>query len=341
MGKRGTVVASAAAGVVLVALPAWAYYALTSVTTSPSVTAAALGTPGAGTATVSASGVSFSVSAPASGLAPTGYRVDRTAPTAVTGVCTLAAPGTCTDSSPAEGQTNSYAVYATRGGWSSLTPAVVNANVPAAVRAITVTPSTTTPTAGTAFNLTLTAKLNGATNLDYDGAKTLTWSGGQTIGAHAPAYPASPVTFTDGVATVSVTLYKAGAQTVGVTDANTTAYTGSASVTVSAVQQKLSFSACTNDARSITRNNSFTTTVTRPAADAYGNATNTAQVTVTLSPFHATQSNNNFTTQTVTIAAGATASGSATYETANNGGTATITATAVGYTNGTCSVTTT
>ena len=333
--SRTAVVATAVAVVLAVALPALAYYALTSNSTTTTVTAASLGTPGTGTPTVTATSVAFAVSAPASGVTPTGFRVDRTAPVAATAVCALgAAGGTCTDSAPTGGQTNTYAVYALRAGWQSPTPATVTANVPSAAKSFTLTPSTTTPTAGTAFTVTLTARSGAATDTAYTGAKTLTWSGGQTVGAFAPVYPTSPVTFANGVATVSVTLHKAGAQTLTVTDANTAAYTGSASVTVATATPRLAFSTCPATAA---RNSSFTTTVTRTGTDPYGNAVATPAVTVTLAP---STGNAKFTTASTTIANGALASGTLTVNTASSAGTTTYTATATGYTTASCAVTT-
>lgn len=337
MSKRGAVVASAVAGVVVVALPAWAYFALTSTTATTTVTAAALGTPVAGTPSVSAASVSFSVSAPASGLAPAGFRVDRTAPSAAAGVCSFptAAGGTCTDPAPVGGQTNTYAVYAVRGGWESIAPATVTANVPAAVRGFTLTPSTSAPTAGTPFNATLTATLNGVTDTAYTGAKTINWSGGQTIGSFPPAYPGA-VTFTNGVATVSVTLHKAGAQTLTATDANTVGYTGSGSVTVAAATPRLAFSSCP---ATRPRNTTFTTTVTRTGTDPYGNSTGTAAITVTLAP---SSGNAKFATASTTLGAGVLASGTLTVNTASSANVVTnYTASATGYTTATCSVTTT
>lgn len=211
-----------------------------------------------------------------------------------------------------------------------------------ATHAFTVSPSTTTPTAGTSFNVTITAQTNGSTDSTYTGNKTLDWSGGLTIGSFAPVYPANPVSFTAGAATVSVTLFKAGAQTLTVTDHDSTTYTGSStSVTVSAATPVLSFSACTNGATSRVKNTNFSTTVTRTGTDTYGNSTGTAAATVTLSPFAAApSSNNNFTTQTVSFTAGSLVTSSANYETANGVATSTITGSATGYTAASCVVTT-
>jgi hypothetical protein len=345
MSRRGGVVAATVAAVLAVALPAWAYYALTSNTASRPVTAGSLGTPVTGTPSATATSVTFTVAAPSSGVTPTGYRVDRTAPSAVASVCTFgtSAGGTCTDSAPVAGQTNAYSVYALIGAWQSITPATPSVFVPpAVVKSYTLVPSTTTPTAGTAFSVTITAKSGAATDTAYTGGKTVNWTGGQTIGTFPPVYPASPITFTNGVATVNVTLFTAGAQTLTATDANTTAYTGSTpSLTVAAATPALSFSACTNNAVTVQKNTTLNTTVTRTGNDPYGNSTGTAAVaTVTLSP--SGSGNAKFASPgTVSFANGALATGSATYTTANGVATNTITAAATGYTSASCTVTTT
>ena len=99
-------------------------------------------------------------------------------------------------------------------------------------------PSTTTPTAGTAFSTTLVAQDpydNTATS--YTGSKTITWSGLSASPAPAsvaPAYPAGGVSFASGVATttLSATAYASGASTLVATDTSVSK-TGSAALTVS------------------------------------------------------------------------------------------------------------
>ena len=284
---------------VLVALagPAWAYFGVGSAPVSAAVVAGALGTPAAAVSgTPTPDGVVLDVGAPSSGVAPAGYRVDRTAPTAVAGVCTLSAPGLCTDSAPVDGQTNTYAVYALRQAWESFTPAVVGVAVPAETRSYALTPSTTTPTAGTAFTVTVTARNGAATDTSYSGSRTLTWSGGETIGSFVPVYSTS-VLFSNGVGTANVTLHKAGAQTLVATDATTPAFTGSTTVTTARATVQLTL-ACPASAP---KNSAVTATLGRPATDAYGNEV-TGAAAVTVSATFATPAS-----QTVTIAAGATA----------------------------------
>jgi hypothetical protein len=339
MTRRALLIPATALAVLAVAAPAVAYYAVKSSNATGTAAAGSLGTPGTGTPTATSSSVSFTVSAPGSGVTPTGYRVDRTTPSAVTNVCpSLAtAAGTCQDTAPVAGSTNAYSVYARIGNlWQSLTPATVSVSVPAAVKSYAITPSPATATAGTAFSLTLTAKSGATTDTAYTGTKNLDWSGGQTIGAFPPIYPAT-ASFSAGVATVNVTLRKAGAQTLVVTDHDATAYTGSVSVTISAAQPALSFTNCPS---SFTRNSSFTTAVSRTGTDPYGNATGTAATTVTLAPFVSGGSNANFTTATLALGNGVLTTGTATWETANgNGTTTTFTGSAPGYVTASCTTT--
>src|SRR5439155_17906199 len=109
-----------------------------------------------------------------------------------------------------------------------------------------VVPSTSTPTAGTQLSVTITARDQYSGILTtYTGSQCVTFSGPNTSpspASTAPAYPAggggctgsnSLVTFSSGVGTPNVTLYKAESATLTVTDVPSSK-TGSASLTVSA-----------------------------------------------------------------------------------------------------------
>ena len=96
------------------------------------------------------------------------------------------------------------------------------------------TPSTTTPTAGTSFTTNVAARdLYDNTVTSYTGAQTVAWSGLSTSPApasRAPAYPSTSVTFTSGTAgPLSVTAYAGGGQTLTMTGSGKS---GSASLTV-------------------------------------------------------------------------------------------------------------
>jgi hypothetical protein len=88
------------------------------------------------------------------------------------------------------------------------------------------------PIAGVAFPVTITAEdAQNRTLTSYTGQQTLTWSGpSEASGGQLPAYPTNPVTFTNGVATASVTLYDAQATPLTATQGP---ITGTASLTVS------------------------------------------------------------------------------------------------------------
>src|SRR5207302_4629640 len=79
----------------------------------------------------------------------------------------------------------------------------------AAINRLVVTPSTSTPTAGTSFTAPLTAHdLYDNVATSYTGAKTITWSALSTSPApasQAPSYPASAVTFSAGASTTTLT----------------------------------------------------------------------------------------------------------------------------------------
>ena len=137
-----------AAVTVALAVPAWAYFSVSSTAASASGRAASLGTPAVATSGVSASSVTFTVTAPTGGPTPTGYRVARTAPTATASACTVTgANGSCTDTAPVAGQTNTYSVYAVLAGsaWESPAPASTSVAVPSADTTAPVTTASQSP----------------------------------------------------------------------------------------------------------------------------------------------------------------------------------------------------
>jgi hypothetical protein len=143
--------------------------------------------------------------------------------------------GTCVDSGLEPG-TYTYKVFAKYRTWTA-TGAAVEAKVtvgPAHHFVIAV--ASTTPTAGVADNLTITAKDKaGSTVTTYTGSHSLTFEGAQAIGANSPTVvnssgtavafgTATALNFTSGVASVAASkngvmkLYKAGAATISATD---------------------------------------------------------------------------------------------------------------------------
>src|SRR5438477_275533 len=124
------------------------------------------------------------------------------------------------------------AIAAVAWGYFTSTGAGVGA---AAVDHFTVSPSTSTPTAGTSFTLTVPAiDQYGATLTSYSGTKNVAWSGLSTSPApasHAPSYPTTSVAFTSGVNTTTLTstAYATGSNTLTMTESGKS---GSASLTV-------------------------------------------------------------------------------------------------------------
>jgi hypothetical protein len=101
--------------------------------------------------------------------------------------------------------------------------------------------STPSPTAGTSFTETITAKLAaGGTDTTYTGAKSVVFTGpAASPSGSSPSYPAS-VTFTSGVGTASITLYDAQSTTLTATQGVVTGTSASFTVSVGATS-KLGF----------------------------------------------------------------------------------------------------
>src|SRR5262245_6187315 len=86
-------------------------------------------------------------------------------------------------------------------------------------------------TAGVPFTATVVAvNADGSIDSTYHGNKSLSWSGaGNAPNGTGPAFPANPISFDGGAATVSITLYQVESPTLQVTDG---AISGSAGLTV-------------------------------------------------------------------------------------------------------------
>ena len=166
---------------------------------------------GGNTVTGNTSTVSLAIAANPGGGILSGCTEITTAGMAQFSGCSISKPG------------NGYTLEATDG---TLQPAFSNPfNISAAVlTSFSVVPSTTTPTAGSAFSVTITAlDQSGNTFPGLTGPQTIVFSGpANSPNGTKPIYP-SPVTFTGGVATATngVTLYDA--QTTTLTATLTTA----------------------------------------------------------------------------------------------------------------------
>lgn len=250
MRRRSAVIAALAAGTVLVPAPVWAYWNSTS--TSPG--AARAGSLAAPAITVAMNGAAVRISvttAPPGGPTPTSYRVDRTAPTAATGVCTITgATGFCQDAAPVPGVLNTYRVVGIVSGWTAIGANAPTAGVtpPAVGLAFTVS-APATARAGTTFPITITATATVAgvmgTDPTYTGAHSFTLTGGaNSPGGSTPTLPAT-ANFVNGVATVNVTLVAAGSTNLTVTAGARTGASAAITVT-SGDPATIGFSAMTS-----------------------------------------------------------------------------------------------
>ena len=196
---------------------------------------------------------------------------------------------------------------------------------PIAVSKLSLAAATTTPAAGVADNLTITAQdTYGNTVTSYNGSHNLTFTGPGAVGSNNPTVVdgagvtrqfgvATPITFTNGVATVSgsnngvMKLYKAETVSIVVSDGAANNGTG-LSVTVSpiAVSKLLLAAATTTPAAGAADNLTIT------AQDTYGNTVTSYTATLgltftganTIGVFHPTVSNStgtavNFGTSTL------------------------------------------
>jgi hypothetical protein len=207
-----TVAALTPVGVLGVSGLALAVWTVASTGATGSAAAGTLGAPATvSTSNVSSSSVTINVTAgPGSGPTPTGYTVDRTAPSSATGICTISgSSGSCVDSSPSSGQTNTYAIHSLLGSsWVSGTAAATSASVPAPDATAPSTTATPTPTPnGAGWNNTnVSVALAATDNSGGSGVKQITYSatGAQLIGSTIVSGASTSVSITtEGTTTIS------------------------------------------------------------------------------------------------------------------------------------------
>lgn len=174
-------------------------------------------------------------------------------------------------------------IEATDGTTSTAAPLAVTVAAATASKFVP-TAAGTTPAAGEANNLTITA-IDAYGNLatSYNGSKSLTFSGATTIGSFKPTVvssagtatafgTATAITFSAGVATVSsskngvMTLYKAESPSISVTDGTVTTATPLAVTVAPAAAAKFALGATTTTPTAGAADN-----LTVTAQDAYGN----------------------------------------------------------------------
>jgi hypothetical protein len=275
--------------------------------------------------------------APAGGPAPSGYIVTRTAPTTATVCTTNGATVTCPDTGLTASTTYSYTVQSQLGtNWISATGAA-SATTPSSPTLNVALAVAGSKTAGTAFNVTLTATTDGTTtDTAYTGSKTITFSGpSNSPSGSAPVYPAS-VTFASGVGTASATLKAAETVTLGATDGT---ISGSASVAVGAgTATQLGYTSsnfsCASGTANVGNGGTFTSKVT--AYDAYMNP-KTGALTISMS--RAPTSGTTLSTASLSIAAGnSETTGSVSLTIPNGNPSIVLTAASSGLTSATCTV---
>lgn len=288
------------AGVPLVVvLGVAAAIAFFSTTGSGSATASlgALSAPAAPSATAGAGTVALSWSSvsPPSGSDTVSYYVRRDGANAEGNCPTQASPSTstnCTDSGLSTG-TYHYTVTAVWRSWSATSNSTAVTVASGALDHFSLTAATTTPTAGAADNLTITAKDSaGNTVTAYGGDQTLTFGGASSIGANQPTVTSKTgtavafgtgetITFTNGAATVSgssngvMTLYKAETANVTVSDGT---HSGALPVTVSAAAAA-GITATGGSGQSATVSTAFTNPLSATVTDGYGNTKSGVSVT--------------------------------------------------------------
>jgi hypothetical protein len=174
-------------------------------------------------------------------------------------------------------------IEASDGTTSTATPLAVTVAAATAAKFIP-TAASTTPTAGEANNLTITAiDTYGNLATAYAGSKSLTFSGATAIGAFKPTVAnssgtatafgtATAITFTAGIATVSsskngaMTLYKAESPSISVTDGTVTTATPLAVTVAPSTPAKFALTAITTTPTAGAADN-----LTVTAQDTYGN----------------------------------------------------------------------
>jgi uncharacterized membrane protein len=230
---------------------------------------------------------------------------------------------------------------------------------PATASSLSLTAASTTPTAGVADSLTITAlDAYGNTATSYTGAKNLTFGGANTIGTNKPTVSngsgaatafgtATSITFASGTAKVSganngvMTLYKAETATVTVTDGSINNGAGLSVTVKAATAAAMAFVNCslpegnaTCSGQPISVGNNSNMTFNMQTQDAFGNPSSpTSALSITF-----TNSDGTFSItagEPATIGTAATTSGSVTLHHGVNGGTDTLTAKAAGFANAT------
>jgi hypothetical protein len=236
-----------------------------------------------------------------------------------------------------------YRLHATALGLTAADSGTFNIAVGAASQFL-VSPSTSSPTAGSAFTVTLTAQdAGGNTVVGYTGSRTINWTGPTASpNGTTPTLPVTTVNFVNGVSTttLSATLFAAGSNALTATSAGVA---GSTSLNVLPGPLGLSFSkpcSAFDTKKGSGMSNGKTTVTIQRGTDRYANPVADPgagnPVVVTLGGSNGTWS----PAGPVTLPGGTTTTGNETWTNANSAtSTATPTASAPGYASASCSYT--
>ena len=179
---------------------------------------------GGNTATVapgSTNAVGLAIGANPGGSAVSGCTETTTAGVAKFAGCSISQPGNGY-TLVASDTTNPAVLTATSGPFNIVTPALTSFKV---------VPASNTQTAGTAFNVTITAlDQSGYTFPGFTGSQAIAFTGPATSpNGHTPSYPAT-INFSGGVGTGSITLYDAQTTTLTATQGLVTGTSGNITV---------------------------------------------------------------------------------------------------------------
>jgi hypothetical protein len=196
-------------------------------------------------------------------------------------------------------------------------------------------------TAGSQFSVTITKKTAGVTDTSYTGSHTIVFSGPASApNGQAPTYPAS-VTFSNGIGTASVTLFKAETTAITATESNTSG-TSSNIVVNAAAASAFKLVNCaiggssTPCGSSFAQGNGSTLTFNVAVTDAWGNTPAPVTVTVGLAltgngSIFSFASGGAVTSTSTNITSGTQSGTVSVFKRANPNDTQTVTLSAAGY----------
>lgn len=279
MSRRRLLVALACmAAVVSVAGPAWAFFGITTSSVSPTVSAYTMTAPTSVAVTSIGGTATLTWTAPTtpSGASFT-YTIARTVGTGTEGGTCAAGVSTttCQDTAATAGQSYTWTITAHLGAWNSPTGAVT-ATAAGPVHNLSVS-SATSVTAGTAFNVTVTAKDSLGDNVTgYTGTVAFSLgvadSGASGLGNHT--FTSGGSGSDNGQHVFSATLTKAvasGGQSITATDSGNSVTGSQTGITVTA-GSPTQIVAISGGGQSATVAETFTNPLVAEVEDQYGNA---------------------------------------------------------------------